>query len=472
MSIAEQIATVAETETDERKGTAQNWVLALTSIASLMVALDSLVISTALTEIGRDFTASIEQLEWTVNAYVLTFAVLLMPASALGDRFGRRRIFISGLALFTLASAACALAPSIELLIAARAVQGVGAAAVMPLALAQISAAFPPERRGWALGIYSSVTALSTVIGPVVGGAVTYGLAWPWVFWLNLPFGLVAIGFSRLRLQETFGPKSAIDFGGVALITGGAFGLVWGLVRGNGVGWTSVETISALALSAVLMIAFVAWELRAPQPMIPMRLFALRAFAAGNATMLLLMGALMSAIFFMAQFQQVALEQDALFAGLRLLPWGMALVLAAPKSGALAERFGATTVIILGLLVHGVGLAWLAAIAHPDMAYAGMIVPMILAGSGFAVAAPLGQKAVVNAVAPADIGKASGTLSMLRQLGSAFGVALAVAAFAHFGSHASPQAFTDGFVAANGVAAMLSFAGAFAGLFLSEKKSA
>jgi EmrB/QacA subfamily drug resistance transporter len=472
MSIAEHLATVSETETNESRVTAQNWVLALTSIASLMVALDSLVISTALTEIGRDFAASIEQLEWTVNAYVLTFAVLLMPASALGDRFGRRRIFISGLGLFTLASAACALAPTIDLLIAARAVQGVGAAAVMPLALAQISAAFPPERRGWALGIYSSVTALSTVIGPVVGGAVTYGLAWPWVFWLNLPFGLVAIGFSRLRLQETFGPKSAIDFGGVALITGGAFGLVWGLVRGNGVGWMSVEIVSAQALGALLMIAFVAWELRAAQPMIPMRLFALRAFAAGNAAMFLLMGALMSAIFFMAQFQQVALEQDALFAGLRLLPWGLALVLAAPRAGALAERFGATTVIVLGLLVHGVGLAWLAVIAHPDMAYAGMIAPMILAGAGFAVAAPLGQKAVVNAVAPADIGKASGTLSMLRQLGTAFGVALAVAAFAHLGSRASPQAFTNGFVAANGVAAMLAFAGAFAGLFLGEKKGA
>ena len=472
MSVAERFSTITETQAGESQSAAQYWVLALTSIASLMVALDSLVISTALNEIERDFAASIEQLEWTVNAYVLTFAVLLMPASALGDRFGRRRIFIAGLALFTLASAACALAPTIGLLIWARAVQGAGAAAVMPLALAQISAAFVPERRAWALGIYSSVTALSTVIGPVVGGAVTYGLAWPWVFWLNLPFGLVAIGASLLRLPETFGPKSAIDFGGVSLITGGAFGLVWGLVRGNSVGWTSGEIILALGLSALLIIAFVAWELRRAQPMIPMRLFAIRAFAAGNATMFLLLAALMSAIFFMAQFQQVALEQDALLAGLRLLPWGVALVFAAPSASALAERFGATTIIVLGLLAHGVGLVWLAVIADPDMVYAAMIAPMILAGAGFAVAAPLAQKAVVNAVAPADIGKASGTLSMLRQLGAAFGVALAVAAFAHFGSRASPQAFTDGFVAANGVAAMLSFAGAFAGLFLPPKKSA
>jgi MFS family permease len=178
------------------------WVLGLTAVASLMVALDALVLATALTEIGRAFDASIEGLEWTANAYILSFAVLLMTAAAMGDRFGRRRVFAAGLSLFVIASAACALAPGVGWLIVARAVQGTGAAMIMPLALALVSAAFPPERRGWALGIYSGVTALSTVLGPVVGGAITQGLAWQWVFWLNVPIGLLTLVLTFGRLRE------------------------------------------------------------------------------------------------------------------------------------------------------------------------------------------------------------------------------------------------------------------------------
>jgi EmrB/QacA subfamily drug resistance transporter len=323
------------------------WVLVLTSVASLMVALDAMVVSTALSESGREFGASIESLEWTVNAYTISFAVLLMTAAVMGDRFGRRRLFAAGLGLFVAASAACALAPNIGWLIAARAVQGVGAAAVMPLALAQLSAAFPPERRGWALGIYSSVTALSSVVGPVVGGAITQGLAWQWIFWLNVPIGLLVVVLTFSRLRETFGPGTAADISGLALATGGVLSVVWGLVRANAVGWGSPEILASLAAGALLVALFVAWELRCAAPMIPMRLFRLRAFAAGNAAMFLLNGALMSAIFFMAQFQQIALGQGPLAAGLRLLPWGIALVIVAPKAGALAERLGESSVVVL-----------------------------------------------------------------------------------------------------------------------------
>jgi EmrB/QacA subfamily drug resistance transporter len=442
------------------------WVLVLASAASLMVGLDALVVSTALTEIGRELGASIEALEWTVNAYALSFAAFLLTAAVLGDRFGRRRLFAAGLVLFVAASAACALAPGIGWLIAARALQGVGAAILMPLALAQISAAFPPERRGWALGIYSSITALSAVIGPIVGGLVTEGLAWQWIFWLNLPIGLIASALAVVRLRETFGPEQAIDMRGLVLATGGAFGLVWGLVRADAAGWESLEILSSLAGGAFLILLFVAWELRSAQPMIPMRLFQLRAFAAGNASMFLLNGALMSAIFFMAQFQQAALGEGPLTAGLRLLPWGFAVILGARNAVGFAKRFGDAAAVALGLAVQAAGLAWIALIADPGMAYAGMILPMVLTGAGFAVAVTIAQKAVVGAVAMPDIGKASGTLSTIRQLGGAFGVALTVAVFARTGSHASPQAFSQGFAAANGVAAVLSLAGAAAGLFL------
>ena len=456
--------------TDEAK-----WVLGLAAVASLMVALDALVLATALTEIGQAFNASIEGLEWTANAYILNFAVLLITAAAMGDRFGRRRVFVAGISLFVMASAGCALAPSIGWLIAARAVQGTGAAMIMPLALALVSAAFPPERRGWALGIYSGVTALSTVLGPVAGGAITQGLAWQWIFWLNVPIGLVTVALTLSRMRESFGPRARVDTLGLSLVTGGALGLVWGLVRANQVGWGSPEIVLSFAFGTGLAVAFVtweqrctelAWEGRCAEPMMPMHLFRLRAFAAGNAAMFLLNAALMGALFFMAQFLEVTLGQDALAAGLRLLPWGVTIALVAPKAGALADRFGERAVVVAGLMVQALGLAWLALIAQSCLAYAAMVAPMIAAGAGFAISVPVVQKTVMSAVTPRDMGKASGALSMIRQLGGAFGIAIAVAAFVHVGGHATAQAFSHGFRAANAVAAVFSLAGAIAGMWL------
>jgi EmrB/QacA subfamily drug resistance transporter len=451
---------------------AQAWALALASVGSFMVVLDLLVVATALSTIRRDLGASVEQLEWTVNAYTLSFAVLLMTASALGDRFGRRRLFAAGLGLFAAASAACALAPSVSWLIAARAVQGAGAAMVMPLALALLNAAFPPQRRGWAMGIFGGVTGLAALVGPVLGGAITQGIAWPWIFWLNVPIALLAIPLVLGRIQESYGPRAALDILGLGLGSGAALGLVWGLVRGNSAGWASPEVVAPLVAGALLAVAFVAREMRARAPMLPMRLFRSRAFSAGNAATFFLNASLTGAVFFMAQFQQITLGQGPLDAGLRLLPWGITPFLVAPRAGALADRLGERPLVITGLLLQTAGMAWIALIARPGLSYVTMIAPMVISGCGFAIALPAVTKAVVSSVAQGDIGKASGAFSTMRQLGGAFGVAILVAVFAAAGSYASGHAFSDGFAPAIGVSAGLALAGAVAGLALPRRRAA
>jgi EmrB/QacA subfamily drug resistance transporter len=449
----------------------QKLVLVLTSVASLMVALDVTVVSTALSTIRHHLSASIDELEWTVNAYGLSFAVLLMTGAALGDRFGRRRLFAAGLGLFAGASAACALATNVGWLIAARAVQGAGAAVIMPVSLAMLSAAFPPERRGRALGIFGGITGLAVVAGPVVGGAVTQGLAWQWIFWLNVPIGLAAIPFVLTRMDEGFGPRVRLDVPGLALATVAALGIVWGLVRGNRAGWGSPEVAGTLAAGALSAVAFVLWELRASAPMLPMRLFRSRAFASGNAATLLMSGALFSAVFFIPQFLQTTLAQSPLQAGLRLVPWTGTVFIVAPIAGALVDRIGERTLVVGGLAMQAAGFGWVAVLARTGLPYAQMVPPLILAGVGISMALPAAQNAVMGAVAPSELGKASGTFGMFRQLGGAFGVAIAVALFTGAGSYASPAAFSDGVGPAVAVSAALSLCGALAGLGLGTRRA-
>ena len=431
-----------------------------------MVVLDLLVVSTALSTIQRDLGASLEQLEWTVNAYTLSFAVLLMTASALGDRFGRRRVFAAGLGLFAAASAACALAPDAGTLIAARAVQGVGAATIMPLALAVLNTTFPPERRGWAMGIYGGVTGLAALLGPVVGGAITQGISWPWIFWINVPIAVLAIPLVLARVPESFGPAGSLDLRGLVLGGAAALGLVWGLVRGNAAGWGSLEVLVALVGGAAFAVAFALAELRVRSPMLPLRLFRSRAFSAGNATIFFLNASLTGGVFLMAQFLQVGLGHRPLAAGLGMLPWGIAPFLIGPRAGALVDRVGERPLIVSGLALQTVGLAWIALVAGAHMSYAELVAPMTVAGVGFSMALPAVTKAVVGSVAMGDIGKASGAFSTMRQLGGAFGVAILVAVFAAAGGYESPQAFSDGFVPAIGAAAVLAFAGAVAAWLL------
>lgn len=357
----------------------ERWTLVLASVASLMVALDVLVVSTALGTIREHLGASIDQLEWTVNAYSLSFAVLLITASVLGDRYGRRRMFAGEIGLFVFASALCALAPNIGLLIAARALQG--AAAVLG--------------------------------GPVLGGAVTQGLAWQFVFWINVPIGLVAIPFGCL-----------------------------------------------------LAVAFVLAELRSAAPMLPMRLFASRSFSAGSAANFLLAGSLFGGVFFMAQFQQFALHQGPLAAGLRLLPWTGAVFVIAPIAGAQIARVGERPLVAGGLALQAAGMLWIALVARAGVPYRELVAPMVLSGIGLSAAIPAAQNAVVSAVAPADVGRASGVFTMMRQLGAVFGIAIVVAVFAGSGGYASAHAFSDGFIPAIAVTAGFGFAAALAGLLL------
>jgi EmrB/QacA subfamily drug resistance transporter len=449
---------------------AQRWVVGLTAIAGLMVALDALVVSTALSTIRVDLGASLEELEWTVNAYTLSFAVLLMTAAALGDRFGRRRVFIAGLSLFAAASAGCALAPDAGWLIAGRAIQGAGAAAAMPLSLALLSGAFPPDLRAKALGIFSAVVGAGVPLGPLVGGAVVEGISWPWIFWVNLPIALILIPLAHRRLEESRGAETGLDIPGLALVTAAAFGVVWGLVRGNAAGWGSPEVVSTLALGVLLAVGFVAWELRVREPMLPMSLFRVRPFAGGNAAIFFLWGSAFGAAFFLAQFLQTTLGYTPLETGVRLIPWGAVTIVVPRFAGALIPRLGERPFVVAGMSLHAAAMAWIALIAEPGVAYGSMVVPLILSGAGIAMAIPATQSAVLSSVAPRHIGKASGTLSTSRQLGGAFGVAVLVAVFAASGSYVSADAFSDGFAPALAASAVLALGAAAAGMALPGRR--
>jgi EmrB/QacA subfamily drug resistance transporter len=450
----------------------QKWVLAITSTAALMVALDQLVVSTALNAIRNSLHASLATLEWTANAYSLSFAVLLITGAALGDRFGRRRMFAVGLTVFALASAACALAPDTGTLIAARAVQGAGSALVMPLAVALLTSAFPPEKRGSALGIFTALAGLAVVGGPLVGGAVTEGISWQWIFWINVPIGAVLVPLALIRTSESHVSRVRPDVPGLALVSAGMFGLVWGLIRAEAAGWDSAEVMSALAAGAVLSVAFAVWETRAREPMLPVGLFTDRSFTNGNIAMFLHTGALFSSVFFLAQYLQVSLGYGPLGAGLRFLPWTLPLFVVAPVAGRALDRIGSRLLLTLGLLLQFAGLGWVALTIASGRSYAAAIPALVIAGCGASMAIPAGQNAVMNAVPRDAIGKASGVYNTARQLGGAFGIAILAAVFAARGGYASAADFRAGVAPALGVAAGMSALGAIAAALMRQRQAA
>src|SRR6185312_4918592 len=380
-----------------------------------MVSLDNLVVSTALPVIRRDLHATISQLEWTVNAYTLTFAVLLLTGAALGDRFGRRRMFSLGLLLFTGASAFAALSTSADALDIARAVQGVGGAIITPLTLTILSAAVAPERRGLALGIWGGIGGLAIAIGPLVGGAVVSGFSWHWIFWLNVPIGLVLAPLAWRRLDETYGSEKALDLPGLGLASAGLLGIVWGLVRGNDHGWTSAGIVAPLVAGALLVAAFVAWELRAKSPMLPMEFFRNRTFALTNVASLFMFFGMFGSIFLLAQYFQTVQGYSPLQSGLRILPWTAMPIFIAPIAGALSDRVGGHILMGVGLLLQGAGLAWIAAVSTPTTPYGELVLPFILSGAGMALFFAPVANVVLSSVSPVEEGQAPGANNAIRE---------------------------------------------------------
>src|SRR3954470_16036328 len=419
---------------EPNNGNAKRLVLAITSLASFMVALDTQVLTSALATIRAEFGTPMETLQWTVNAFNLSFAVLLLTGAALGDRFGRRRLFAAGILLFVVSSVACALSTGIFSLIAARIAQGAGSALIMPLGMALLSAAFPKDERARALGIFSGVVGIAVLAGPAIGGAITETLGWRWIFWINLPIGLIVLFMVATRLRESFGPAAALDIPGLVLIAASAFALVWGLLRGNGAGWDSAEVLTALAAGLLLAVSFVIWERLNSAPMVPMRLFRSRALSSGIVASFLLYAAMYGVLFLLPQFLQTALGYGPLGVGLRLLPWTATLFVTAPVAGNFVNRIGERPLVVMGLSMQAIGLGWIALIITPGIAYAAMVAPLVIAGVGVSMAMPAVQNAVLSSVDVVEMGKASGVFNMGRFLGGMFGVAVLVAVFSGTGA--------------------------------------
>ncbi|MEU8626973.1 MFS transporter [Streptomyces sp. NPDC048669] len=424
------------------------WALVITSVASFMAALDNLVVTTALPSIRESLGGELEELEWTVNAYTLTFAVLLMFGASLGDRFGRRRLFSVGLSVFTAASAAAALSPGINELIAFRAVQGVGAAIMMPLTLTLLTAAVPPARRGAALGLFGAVTGLAVASGPLIGGSLTEHLSWQWIFWVNVPVGLILLPLARLRLAESYAPDARLDVPGTLLVSGGLFGIVYGLVNANSDGWTDPVVLTSLIAGGVLLGGFIYHGFHAKNPMLPMRLFRNRAFFGINMASLLMFLGMFGSIFLLSQFLQGVLGYSPTEAGLRMLPWTGMPMLVAPIAGVLADRFGGRPVVVTGLALQAVGLGLFAMALAPDASYASQLPGLIVGGVGMALYFAPAASLVMSSVRPGEQGIASGANNALREVGGALGVAVLATVFSSQGGYGTPQSFTDGTVPA------------------------
>jgi len=446
--------------------------LAIVSVALFMVTLDNLVVTNALVSIREDLGASLEQLEWTVNAYTLSYAVFLLTAAALGDRLGRRSVFVVGVGVFSIASAAAALAPSTEALIAARAVQGLGGAIITPLSLTLLSEAFAAEKRGLALGIWSGVSGLGVALGPVVGGAVVDGLSWHWIFWINVPIGIALIPVAMARLSESRGPNRTLDLPGVALASSGLLGVVFGIVRSQALGWTSTTVLVSIGAGLVLLAAFVAWELRAPAPMLPMRFFRNRAFSATNGVSLAMFFGTFGSIFLLAQFFQVAQGYSPLEAGIRTLPWTAMPIFVAPVAGILSDRIGSRPLMATGLALQSLALAYLATVTAPDVAYATLVPGFVMAGAGMALVFAPAANAVLSSVRTSEAGQASGATNTIREIGGVLGVAVLATVFTSHGGYGAPQDYVDGLIPAVWVGAAVLAAGALVALLVPGRRPA
>ncbi len=438
----------------------------IVSIALFMVTLDNLVVSTALPSIRTSLGSSLESLEWTVNAYTLSYAVFLLTGAALGDRFGRRRMFVIGIAVFTAGSAAAALAPTSNALIIARAVQGLGAAMVTPLTLTLLSEAVPAGSRGLAIGLWSAISGLGVALGPVVGGAIAQGISWHWIFWVNVPIGLVLAPLAARRLVESRGPNARLDLRGVGLAGAGLFALVFAIVRANALGWTSTIIISLIAVGLVLLAAFLRWEARAPEPMLPLHFFRSRAFSATSIVSFAMFFGVFGSIFFLSQYLQVVQGYSPLEAGIRTLPWTGMPMIVAPIAGVLSDRIGARPLMAAGLFLQAAGVGLFASIATVDLPYSEQILPLVLGGVGMGLVFAPAANAVLSSVRDEEAGQASGATNTFREIGGVMGVAVLAGVFSAAGGYGTPQDYVDGLTAALPVGAAVLVLGGIAALFV------
>src|SRR5919106_767378 len=354
-------------------------------------------------------------------------------------------------------------------LVVSTAIQGFGAAVVTPLTLTLLSAAVSRERRGAALGAWSGIAGLAVAMGPLVGGAVVDGISWQWIFWLNVPVGLVLLPLAT-QLRESTGPDRALDLPGLGLGSVGLLGIVWGLIHGNGDGWTSTSIVGALAGGALALAAFVAWESRTAQPMLPMRFFRDRAFAAANGASLLMYFGMFGSIFLLAQFLQTVQGHSPLGAGLRVLPWTAMPMLVAPIAGALSDRIGGRPLMAAGLGLQAVGLAWIAMVSTATVGYSSLVLPFMLSGVGMAMFFAPVANVVLSAVCPSEEGKASGTNNAIREVGGVLGVAVLASIFARQGGYETAEIFNDGLVPAIWVGAVVVGAGALVALLIPRRR--
>jgi EmrB/QacA subfamily drug resistance transporter len=460
------------TDVAERSSRSAVWAIVITGLALFMASLDNLVVTTALPVIRVHLHAGLSGLEWTVNGYTLSFAVLLLTAAAVGERFGRRRTFVAGIALFTAASAMAALSPNIGMLIVARALEGVGGAMIMPLSLTLLSASVAPERRNVALGLWGAIGGTAVAFGPLIGGAVTSGWAWQYIFWLNVPVGVALIPLALRMLPESRGRAARLDIVGVVSASLGLLGLVFGLVRGGPDGWTSPTVVASIVAGAVMLAGFVWWELRTSEPMLPLRLFQNRGFAAINVSALLFSFGMFGSIFFLSQFLQTVQHYSPFGAGLRILPWTAAPMLLAPVVGRLAERWGGKVLVGLGLTLQSISLVWLATVTGTTTSYVDFVVPFVLAGVGMTLFfIPVASLALGSV--PSELeGVASGTNAAFRELGGVLGIAVLGAVFSANGGYATGTSFVNGLVPATLAGAGLVALGAFSTLLIPSRRNA
>jgi EmrB/QacA subfamily drug resistance transporter len=463
--------TVNNPETARAPKLRLGWVLGLTSTAYFMVVLDSVVVTTALPRMQRDLHAGLASLQWTLTAYNIAFAAGIITAAAAGDRFGRRRVFSIGLALFTVSSAICALAPNATALIVARTVQGLGGAIVLPLSLTILTNAFPAARRGMIVGVYGGLAGLAVAAGPIVGGAVTQGIDWHWIFWINVPIGAVALPLAMRLLPDSYGRAERLDLPGAALVTGGVVAVVWALVRANQTGWASAEIVGCVVSGVVLLLAFAAWERRVSEPMVPLRLFRSRAFAVGNATTFLMNGAIFAAGFLVTQEFQLARGYSPVSAGVLLLPFFATPMVISPIAGVVSDRVGRRPVMVTGLFLQTAGFVWVAVRGALSTSWVELDIALLIAGVGVSMALPTVPTAVLNAVDPRDLGKASGINYMMQRFGAVFAVAVVSAVFAAHGHLGTPASVTDGFRPALAACAVFALLSALSALAITQPKS-